>query len=115
MPTFSLRGCDINQKGLVRGQDGTLAIIATNGATNATVQGKAQPGNTWMTAVVTVYRANSYQGPFVALSTPLTLTAAGITAESDISGSSYLALSATTAEGSTSLADFDVFMNDRNA
>jgi len=75
--------------------EGQLIVVGEN--TTATIQ-VATKTAAWGTAVLTVYRSNFPQGPFLALSTPVTLSAVGFSAAIDCTGFGYMRIDVTTAE-----------------
>jgi len=88
-------------------------VFDVRGMMTATVQGTLTFG-TWGTAVLTLKRSND-RITFVALSSPTTMTAAGMTAAIDVSGFAWLAVEATTLEGSAAYAELNVSAKSDNA
>lgn len=76
---------------------GAGQVIPVGENTTATVQVSAIDA-AWGTAVLTVNRSNDPQGPFVALSTPVTISSAGFTTL-DTTDYAFLRIDVTTAEG----------------
>lgn len=96
----------------------TNRIVPIGPFTRVTVQATNPDGVTWTTAVITMKRSlTGVHGDAVALATPTTITAVGITEmpDGDAEGSAFLHLHVTTAESASGEITLTIYATDIGA
>ncbi len=112
MSTFkeyrAIRGVDLGLAQKCVGAEGQPIIVGLGAYEKVTVQGVITSATAWGSAVVTLKLANCNDGPWFTIpGGSITLAAAGLTTQIDVSAYSFLMLETTTAQ-SGATADFHI-------